>query len=62
VAILTGAFVFGWTDDPNGLTAEFVYRPIGGDARYYPPGLTATEQSIKYGPNWALRFGFLFGP
>lgn len=62
VGILTGGFVFGWTDDPNGLTAEFVYRPIGGEAKYYPPGLFATEQSIKYGPNWALRFGILFGP
>ena len=62
VAIVTGGLVFGWTDDPNGLTAEFVYRPIGGEAKYYPPRLTSTEQSIKYGPNWALRFGILFGP
>jgi hypothetical protein len=62
VAILTGGFAFGFTDDPNGLTAEFVYRPLGGEASFYPPGLGASEDSIKYGANWGLRFGFLFGP
>jgi hypothetical protein len=62
VAVLTAGLVFGFTDDPNGLTAEFVYRPLGGEASFYPPGLTETEDKFKYEANWALRFGFLFGP
>jgi hypothetical protein len=62
VAILTAGLVFGFTDDPNGLTAEFVYRPLGGVASFTPPGLTSADDSIHYGPNWGLRFGILFGP
>lgn len=62
VAILTGGFAFGISDDPNGLTAEFVYRPLGGESTFTPEGLTALEDKITYGSFWGLRFGFLFGP
>jgi hypothetical protein len=61
VMILTGGFVFGLDDDPNGLMAEFVLRPLGGAGGFTPPGL-ADDDQIKYGTTWGFRFGFLFGP
>ena len=60
--VVTAGLVFGFGDDPNGLSAEFVYRPLAGEAKFYPPGLLATEDKVKYASNWALRFGILFGP
>jgi hypothetical protein len=62
VGILTAGLVFGISDDPNGLTAEFVYRPLGGDATFNTNGVLSSEDKITYGSSWGLRFGVLFGP
>lgn len=62
IAILSAGLIFGFTDDPNGLTVEFVYRPLPGEAKYRPSTAEANEEVVKFGSTWGIRLGFLFGP